>query len=51
MNKESIEYNRLFRVGELAEIYGGNYRIGLNWVQLGEIDTVKYAGLITLPEK
>ena len=41
MNKESIDPGHLYVVRELAEICGVNYRIGLNWVQLGEIDTVK----------
>ena len=41
MNKESIDPGHFYRVLELAEICGVNYRIGLNWVQLGEIDTVK----------
>ena len=41
MNKESTDPGPLYLVRELAEIYAVNYRIGLNWVQLGEIDTVK----------
>ena len=41
MNKESIDLGRLYRVRELAEICGVNYRTALNWVQLGEIDSVK----------
>ena len=41
MNKESTDPVHLYRVRELAEICAVNYRIGLNWVQLGEIDTVK----------
>ena len=41
MKNKSIDLSRLYRVRELAEICGVNYRIGLNWVQLGEIDTVK----------
>ena len=41
MNKESIDLGRLYRVRELAEICGVKYRIGLNEVQLGEIDSVK----------
>ena len=41
MNKESADPGHLYRIRELAEIWGVNYRIGLNWVQLGEIDTVK----------
>ena len=34
MNKESIDLGRLYRVRELAEICGANYRTALNWVQL-----------------
>ena len=41
MNKESIDLARLYRVRELAENCGVNYRTALNWVQLGEIDSVK----------
>ena len=41
MNKESIDLGRLYRVRELAEICDVNYRIELNRVQLGEIDSVK----------
>ena len=41
MNKGSTDSGILFRVRELAEICAVNNRIGLNWVQLGEIDTVK----------
>ena len=41
MNKESIDPGHLYVVRELAELCGVNYRIGLNWVQRGEIDTVK----------
>ena len=54
MNKESIDLGRLYRVRELAEICGVNYRTALNWVQSynrrkdsgpseseGEIDSVK----------
>ena len=41
MNKESIDPDRLYRVRELAEICGVNYRTALNWVQLGEIDSVR----------
>ena len=37
----NIEFGRLYRVRELAEICGVNYRTPLNWVQLGEIDSVK----------
>ena len=44
MNKESIDFGRLYRVRELAEICGVNYRTALNWVQLGEIDSVKIGG-------
>ena len=38
MNKESIELGRLYRVQDLAEICGVNYRTALRWIQLGEID-------------
>ena len=41
MNKESIDLGRLYRIRELAEICGVNCRTALNWVQLGEIDSVK----------
>ena len=41
MNKESIDLGRFYRVMELAEICGVNYRTALNWVQLGEIRSVK----------
>ena len=41
VNKESIELCRLYRVRELAEICGVNYRNALRWIQLGEIDSVK----------
>ena len=41
VNKESIELGRLYRVRELAEICGVNYRTALRWIQLGEIDSVK----------
>ena len=41
MNKESIDPSLLYRVRELAEICGGDYRIALRWIQLGEIDSVK----------
>ena len=37
----NIELARLYRVRELAEICGVNYRTALNWVRLGEIDSVK----------
>ena len=43
-NKESIDLGRLYQVRELAEICGANYRTALNWVQLGEIDSVKIGG-------
>ena len=36
----NIELARLYRVLELAEIGGVNYRTALRWIQLGEIDTV-----------
>ena len=38
VNKESIELGRLYRVRELAEICGVNYRTALRWIQLGKID-------------
>ena len=41
MNKESTDPGHLYRVRELAKICAVSYWIGLNWVQLGEIDTVK----------
>ena len=41
MNKETIYLDRLYRVRELAKISGLNYRTALNWVQLGEINSVK----------
>ena len=41
MNKESIDLGHHYRVQDLAEICGVNYRNELNWVQLGEIDSVK----------
>ena len=41
MNKESIELGRLYRVRELANICGVDYRTELRWIQLGEIDSVK----------
>ena len=41
MNKESTDPGHLYRIRELAEICAVNYRIGLNWVQIGETDTVK----------
>ena len=44
MNKESIDLGRLYRVRELAEICGVNYRTAFNWVQLGEIGSVKIGG-------
>ena len=37
----NIEPAWLFRVLELAEIRGVNYRTALRWIQLGEIDAVK----------
>ena len=37
----NIELARLYRVRELAEIRGVNYRTALRWIQLGEIDAVK----------
>ena len=44
MNKESIDLGHLYRVREFAEIFGVNYRTALNWVQLGENDSVKIGG-------
>ena len=41
MNKELTDPGHLYRVRELAEICGVNYWIGLNLIQLGEIETVK----------
>ena len=35
MNKESIDPGRLYRVRELADIGGVNYRTALRWIQLG----------------
>ena len=35
MNKESIDHSRLYRVRELAEICGVDYRAALRWIQLG----------------
>ena len=43
-NKESIDLGRLYQVRELTEICGEIYRTALNWVQLGEIDSVKIGG-------
>ena len=43
-NKGLIDLGRLYRVRELAEICGVNYRTALNWVQLGEIVSVKIGG-------
>ena len=37
----NIELGRLYCVREIAEICGVNYRTALNWVKLGEIDSVK----------
>ena len=34
MNKESIDPSLLYRVRELAEICGVDYRIALRWIQL-----------------
>ena len=34
MKKESIDLTRLYRVRELAEIYGVDYRTALRWIQL-----------------
>lgn len=41
MKNKSIDLGRLYRVRELAEICGVNYRAALNLVKLGEIDSVK----------
>ena len=41
MKNKSIDLGRLYRVRELAEICGVNYRIALNLVKLGEFDSVK----------
>ena len=41
MKNKSIDLGRLYRVRELAEICGVNYRNALNLVKLGEIDSVK----------
>ena len=41
MNKETIYLGRLYRVREFAKISGLNYRTALNWVQLGEFDSLK----------
>ena len=41
MNKSLTDPGHLYRVREFAEIYGVNYRIGLKWFQLAEIDTVE----------
>ena len=51
MNKESIDLGRLYRVRELAEICGVNYRTALNWVQLGEIDSVKIGRTYLITEE
>ena len=34
MNKQSIDPGRLYRVRELAEICGVDYRTALRWIQL-----------------
>ena len=41
MKKESIDLTRLYRVRELAEICGVDYRTALSWIQLRKIDSVK----------
>ena len=41
MNKESIDLGCFYRFMELAKICGVNYQTALNWVQLGEIHSVK----------
>ena len=35
MNKKTIDLGRLYRVRELAEICGVDYRTALRWIQLG----------------
>ena len=41
MKNKSIDLGRLYRVRELAEIFGVNYLAALNLVKLGESDSVK----------
>ena len=41
MKNKSIDLGRLYRVRELAEIFGVNYLTALNLVKLGESDSVK----------
>ena len=41
MNKELIDLGRIYRVMVLAGICGVNYLTALNWVQLGEMHSVK----------
>ena len=41
MKNKSIDLGRLYRVRELAEIFGVNYLTSLNLVKLGESDSVK----------
>ena len=50
MNKKSIDPGHLYYVQEL-EICDVNYWIGLNWVQLGEIDTVKICRTYLITEE
>ena len=41
MKNKSIDLGRLYRVRELAEIFGVNYLTTSNLVKLGESDSVK----------
>ena len=41
MKNKSIDLGHLYRVRELAEIFGVNYLTALNLVKLGESDSVK----------
>ena len=41
MKNKPIDLGRLYRVRELAEIFGVNYLTALNLVKLGESDSVK----------
>ena len=41
MKNKSIDLGRLYRVRELAVIFGVNYLTALNLVKLGESDSVK----------
>ena len=40
MKNKSIDLGRLYRVRELAEIFGVNYLTALNLVKLGESDSI-----------